>query len=78
MSMLLRAEGLCCDNAGKTSQSYKIGMCTGLATCKTFPLFVVIYEGMQQSVQANIRDFFLSFNNWRLKKSSVILIGRFN
>jgi hypothetical protein len=29
-------------------------------------------------VQANIRDFFLSFNNWRLKKSSVILIGRFN
>jgi hypothetical protein len=38
----------------------------------------VIYEEMQQSVQANDRVFFSSFNNWYLKKSSVILIGWFN
>jgi hypothetical protein len=55
MFMLLRAEGLC-HNAGKTSQSPKTG--TRAATYKTFPLFVVIYEGMHQSVQANVGVFF--------------------
>jgi hypothetical protein len=59
--MLLRVEGLC-DNSRKTRQCPKTA--TGAESYKTFPaFFVVIYEGMQQSVQANAKSFFF-FNNW--------------
>jgi hypothetical protein len=55
------------DNAGKRSQSPKTG--NSVATYKTFLILVVIYEGMQQSVQENVRAVFLSFSNWYLKQS---------
>lgn len=60
--MLHGVEGLC-DNSRKTSQCPKTA--TGAESYKTFPAFfvVVIYEGMQQSVQANVKRFFF-FNNW--------------